>query len=206
MKKILFSLLTLVLLYSCNNTNSSIPNDSVGLKERDFVAFQDKMDSIAIKQTSYTNEEIVFGLRFGEKRDQVNTKMFDCLERGEIGYNAKKFFIVLEYNNTEYQYTIDFSYSDDILFEISFRCDNIDYEDSDFYNSKMALFEYFKKEMEGCKLLRAEGRFYNDALQYKGTIGYIISDNNMYIRDIKLSNTLLKIDSIQACADILMNE
>lgn len=180
-----------------------MPNRSEKLTYVAFNSYGNKMDSIAEKLPKISEIEVFMGVKFGENRNQVIEKLFQSLENEEINYDSEAFYIYSLYKDVKYKFLIEFSYVDDILYQIEFECENAEKVGGNDYDRKMALFQYFKPQMSGCKLLKEEGRYYNNALKYEGTIRYAILGNKMYIEDLKLSNELIKIDEEQALKDLL---
>lgn len=203
MKKILLMLLGLTLLLSCNQGNDLIPDKSEKLTESEFNSYSNKMDSIAKQYPKPTDKQVFRDIKFGEKRSQVSEKLFQYLEKREINYDSESFYINSLYNKSDYRFIIELSYADDILYGMKFKCENDKKGVGNYYDRKMALLHYFKECMRECKLLNMEGKYYNDALKYDGTIRYDISGNSMYIEDLKLLNQLINIDESQAIVDMI---
>lgn len=106
----------------------------------------------------------------------------------------KNWYIKKTYKNRKFKFVIDYSYYNDSLYEIDFKGKSLNPGEITKHDIKMALFNHFQIELNGCKKLKHEGELYHDILKYDGSIQYGLSGNSLYITGLSIHKRI--IDSI----------
>lgn len=197
MKKCLYLLLT-IFFVACAGSNKS---EKEFLSVDEFNAYQHLMDSISNIGESYT-EPVFMGIKMGQPEKTVVDALFALEREKKISYDGKKFYFTHNFEDVVYRIEIDYDCLKDTLDGLRFEGVN---PLATNFEIKMALNDYFKKELVGAKRLQTKGESYKDAVKYNKSLLYSLKENRLSIIDVKLFNRLLNAPDDSGIEDLVFD-